>query len=210
MTIFLTVATLHLFAVASPGPDFILISRQSFRYGREVSIWTSFGIAIGILFHAGLSIAGLSILLKQQPDIFWYMKIVASIYIAYLGFVSLFSTSYIQTEGSMQVQRVRVLKSIITGLLTNLLNPKALIFFITVFTIVIDNQISLSLKLLLGIYMSAATFLWFSFVSVLLTNKTTILRFRKVIPWVERTTGLMLLFIAMQLILQQELLKYSL
>ena len=204
METFLTVAALHLFAVASPGPDYILISRQSFRYGREISIWTSVGIALGILFHAGLSIAGLSILLNQEPEIFWYMKIIASIYIAYLGIVSIVSASSVTSGSSAQVNGTRILKSITIGLVTNLLNPKAFIFFITVFTIVIDYQTSLSLKLFLGLYMSIATFLWFSLVSILLTNRKTIQRFKKTIPWVERTTGVMLLFIALQIILQRE------
>ena len=58
MSIFLTVAILHFFAVASPGPDFVLVSRQSLRYGRHVALWTSFGIAVGILFHVSLSLTG--------------------------------------------------------------------------------------------------------------------------------------------------------
>ena len=93
MSIFLTVALLHLFAVASPGPDFVLVSRQSFRYGRMVAIWTSAGIALGILFHVALSLTGLSLLLQNQPDLFWYLKLAAALYIGYLGLASLISNS---------------------------------------------------------------------------------------------------------------------
>ena len=89
MSIFLTVALLHLFAVASPGPDFVLVSRQSFRYGRMIAIWTSAGIALGILFHVALSLTGLSLLLQNQPDLFWYLKLAAALYIGYLGLASL-------------------------------------------------------------------------------------------------------------------------
>ena len=39
MSIFFTVAILHFFAVVSPGPDFVLISRQCLRYGRKVALW---------------------------------------------------------------------------------------------------------------------------------------------------------------------------
>ena len=48
---FLTIAILHLFAVASPGPDFLLVTRQSLKFGRSVAIWSSDGIATGIIFH---------------------------------------------------------------------------------------------------------------------------------------------------------------
>ena len=205
MSIFFTVAILHFFAVASPGPDFVLISRQCLRYGRNVALWTSFGIAIGILFHVALSLTGLTILIQNQPTIFWFLKLLAALYISYLGIISLVSkgSNYLDSE-TANVDK-RELKSISTGFLTNVLNPKALIFFITVFTLVIDPDMTKILKISLGIYMSVATFIWFAFVSILLTNKNATKRFQKLIPWVERITGLLLLLIALQILLQQDL-----
>ena len=95
------------------------------------------------------------------------------------------------------------LKSFITGLLTNVLNPKALIFFITVFTIVITQETNLVIKILLGVYMSVATFIWFVCVSLFLTHKVAINLFHSAVPWIERITGILLLGISIQIILQQ-------
>ena len=53
--------------------------------------------------------------------------------------------------------------------------------------------------------MSVATFIWFAFVSIFLTNENATKRFKKLIPWVERITGLLLLLIALQILLQQDL-----
>ena len=205
MSIFFTVAILHLFAVASPGPDFVLVSRQCLRYGRKVALWTSLGIAIGILFHVSLSITGLSILLQNQPGLFWYLKLLASAYIGYLGIISLFSKNSTQFK-EFKASRIKdELKSITTGFLTNVLNPKALIFFITVFTLVITQETSITLKSLLGVYMSFATFIWFALMSILLTNKGATIKFKKAIPWIEKITGLLLLIIAIQILLQEDL-----
>ena len=118
MSIFLTIAILHFFAVASPGPDFVLVSRQCLRYGRQVALWTSFGIAIGIIFHVGLSLTGLSILLQSQPDLFWYLKLLASIYIGYLGVNSLITKDSNNLKGNSFYQAENELKSITTGFLT--------------------------------------------------------------------------------------------
>ena len=107
----MTVALLHLFAVASPGPDFVLVSRQCFRYGRIVAIWTSLGIAIGILFHVALSVTGLSLLLQNQPDLFWYLKLVAALYIGYLGVVSLIPKELINLQNNSIGESKRNLKS---------------------------------------------------------------------------------------------------
>lgn len=203
MSIFLTIAVLHLFAVASPGPDFILVSRQCLRYGRRIAIWTSLGIAIGILFHVALSLTGLSILLQNQPDLFWYIKLLASLYIGYLGIVSLVSKSSNKLVEDATGQAGNQLRSVTTGLLTNVLNPKALIFFITVFAVAINKETGIFVKSLLGIYMSVATFIWFALVSILLTNKKAFERFKKAIPLLEKVTGFFLLLIAIQILFQQ-------
>jgi len=203
MSIFLTIAVLHLFAVASPGPDFILVSRQCLRYGRRIAIWTSLGIAIGILFHVALSLTGLNILLQNQPDLFWYIKLLASLYIGYLGIVSLVSKSSNKLVEDATGQAGNQLRSVTTGLLTNVLNPKALIFFITVFAVTINKETGIFVKSLLGIYMSVATFIWFALVSILLTNKKAIERFKKAIPLLEKVTGFFLLLIAIQILFQQ-------
>ena len=202
MSIFLTVAILHFFAVASTGPDFILVTRQCMRYGRKVALWTSLGIALGILFHVALSLTGLTILIQNEPLIFGYLKLAASFYIGYLGLVSLFSRSSINLDNNFSNEISKKVKSVSTGFLTNVLNPKAFIFFITVFTLVIDIDTTKVIKIFLGIYMSMATFIWFSLISILITNKNAINRFKKSIPLVERFTGLLLIFIALQIFLQ--------
>ena len=203
MSTFLTVALLHLFAVVSPGPDFVLISRQSFRYGRRIAIWTSVGIAIGILFHVALSLTGLSLLLQNKPDLFWYLKLAAALYIGYLGLASLISRGPINLQNNFADEERRYLKSISTGFLTNALNPKAFIFFITVFTLVINEDTEIFIKSLLGIYMSMATFIWFTFMSILLTNEKATERFENFIPWLEKITGLFLLILAIQIIFRE-------
>jgi threonine/homoserine/homoserine lactone efflux protein len=99
--------------------------------------------------------------------------------------------------------RTKEMKSITTGFLTNVLNPKAFIFFATVFALVIETSTTNLTKIALGVYMSLATFAWFVFISILLTNETANTRFRKFIPWIEKVTGLLLLLIALQILLQE-------
>ena len=98
MSIFLTVALLHFFAVASPGPDFILVVRQCFRYGKRGAIWTSLGISIGILVHVCISLIGIGLILSLKPEILSWLKILASIYISYLGLNSIINASFLNLE----------------------------------------------------------------------------------------------------------------
>ena len=69
---FLTIALAHMFAVASPGPDFALVSRQSIKHGRKVAITTSIGIGFGILFHTMYCILGIDVLVNNNS---WLIRI---------------------------------------------------------------------------------------------------------------------------------------
>lgn len=197
---FLTVASLHLFAVASPGPDFALVIRQCFRYGKRSAIWTSLGISVGILFHVSLSLIGLGLLITYQPSIFNGLKILASLYILYLGVVSIFNKSILDLDKKKKSSTTLYFRSFLSGLITNTLNPKAFLFFITVFTLVISPSTSQILQGIYGLYMALATFLWFAMISIIFTNKSMTYKYVDFLPWIERIMGFILVIISIQIL----------
>ena len=197
---FLTVASLHLFAVASPGPDFALVIRQCFRYGKKSAIWTSLGISVGILFHVSLSLIGLGLLITYQPSIFNGLKILASLYILYLGVVSIFNKSILHLDKKKKSSTTLYLRCFLSGLITNTLNPKAFLFFITVFTLVISPSTSQILQGIYGLYMALATFLWFAMISIIFTNKSMTSKYVYFLPWIERIMGFILVIISIQIL----------
>ena len=197
---FLTVASLHLFAVASPGPDFALVIRQCFRYGKRSAIWTSLGISVGILFHVSLSLIGLGLIITYQPSIFNGLKILASLYILYLGVVSIFNKSILHLDKKKKSSTTLYLRCFLSGLITNTLNPKAFLFFITVFTLVISPSTSQILQGIYGLYMALATFLWFAMISIIFTNKSMTSKYVYFLPWIERIMGFILVIISIQIL----------
>ena len=197
---FLTVASLHLFAVASPGPDFALVIRQCFRYGKKSAIWTSLGISVGILFHVSLSLIGLGLIITYQPSIFNGLKILASLYILYLGVVSIFNKSILHLDKKKKSSTTLYLRCFLSGLITNTLNPKAFLFFITVFTLVISPSTSQILQGIYGLYMSLAPFLWFAMISIIFTNKSMTYKYVDFLPWIERIMGFILVIISIQIL----------
>ena len=197
---FLTVASLHLFAVASPGPDFALVIRQCFRYGKKAAVWASLGISVGILVHVSLSLIGLGLVIAYQPSIFYGLKILASLYIFYLGVVSIFNKSILHLDEKEKSSTTLYLRSFLTGLVTNTLNPKAFLFFITVFTLVISPSTSQLLQSIYGLYMSLATFLWFALISIIFTNESMTSKYVDLLPWIERTVGFILVIISIQIL----------
>ena len=198
---FFTIAIAHLFAVASPGPDFAVVMRQSVRGGTRTGVWTSLGVGSAILLHVTYCLLGVALILSQSPLLFNVMKLIAAGYLFFLGVQSIRASlvSGRQESNSSQEPILSARRAFILGFLTNGLNPKATLFFLALFTVVIDPGTPLSIQVMYGLYLATATFLWFTLLSLVLG----IARVRNVIlklgVWLERAMGLILIFIAVQI-----------
>ena len=197
---FFTIVLLHLFAVASPGPDFLLVTRQSLRFGRTVAIWASAGIATGIIFHSFIAITGVSLLISSNPEFFNWLKMIAAVYIAYLGCLSLFAKPN-PLNNENRKHNENYLGSYVLGLITNILNPKAILFFITLFTVVVNESTTTILLVFYGLYMSISTFIWFTGISYIFSNQVLTKKYENFIPVFEKVIGIILIIIAIQLFL---------
>jgi len=170
------------------------------RFDRTVAIWASAGIATGILFHSFIAITGVTLIISSNPEVFRWLKVLASIYIAYLGYLSIFkSSTSVSDEGKKDNENY--FGSFTLGLITNILNPKAILFFITVFTAVVDASTTRLLLGLYGLYMSITTFIWFTGISYIFSNQGLRDRYKQFIPFFEKGIGIVLIIIAVGLIL---------
>ncbi len=202
MSEFWTIAILHLFAVASPGPDFALITRQSLRFNRKVAIWTSLGIGMGILFHCLLAITGLVLLITSNELFSTILKIIGSTYLLYLGINSVLVTQKRNETEIKERDNLDKFNGFLVGLITNITNVKAILFFVTVFSVVIDTDNSLSL-IFYGAYMALATFLWFAFISYVFTSENFKNKFSSVLKYFEKVIGIILILLSLQIIIFQ-------
>ncbi len=82
---FFLIAAVHLLAVASPGPDFAIILKQSIRYDRRTAVFTSFGIATGILLHVTYSLVGIGLIIASDERLFTALKYIAAGYFCYIA-----------------------------------------------------------------------------------------------------------------------------
>ena len=201
MTEFFTVVVLHMFAVMSPGPDFFLISRQSIRYGRKIALWTAGGIGTGILFHSGLAVTGMLIILSSNDLYLIALKLICSFYLIYLGLNSLLNVSNFDDDIINKDKWTRA-GGFTVGLITNITNIKALLFFISLFGVVLNSTSNSSL-MLYGLYMAVMTFVWFASVSYIFTSYIFKEKFLKFFGVFEKLLGLMLVIIAFQILLTE-------
>ena len=208
---FAKVALAHLLAVASPGPDFAIVLKQSLAHGRRTAIWTSVGIGTAILLHVGYSLLGLGLLLRSSALWFAVAKYAGAGYIAWLGVQSLRAkprSGLGGTEGGAGAARSlgaagvggvgvpREHAAFATGFLTNALNPKATLFFVSLFVMIVSPRTPKLVQAGYGAWMAVATMAWFSLVAVVFTREDVRRRFLSHGHWIDRALGVVFLAFA--------------
>ncbi|MEN8190848.1 MAG: LysE family transporter [Thermodesulfobacteriota bacterium] len=198
---FITIALVHLFAVASPGPDFAIIVRQSLVHGKRTAIWSSFGVGFGILIHTAYSLLGIGLIISQSVMAFTIMKLLGGLYLIYIGFKSLRARPMAGgvLDDKEQVAAPTRRRAFWTGLLTNGLNPKATLFFLSLFTVIIKPETPRSVQAFYGLYMAVATAAWFCGVSLFFGHRKIRQNFQRLGHWLERVTGALLIGLGLRL-----------
>lgn len=195
-TQFLTVAFVHLLAVMSPGPDFAMVTRNSLLYSREAGMYTSMGLALGIVVHVTYCLLGIGILISQSIFLFNLIKYVGAGYLIYIGFKSFKANPRNSTEPeSPKVSRniLTPFDSVKLGFLTNVLNPKATLFFLALFTQVIRPDTTKVVEVIYGVEMVIMTFVWFTIVSMFFSNDLIKAKVTRISHYIERFTGAVLI-----------------
>lgn len=202
---FITIAVVHLLAVVSPGPDFALVVRQSVVFGRKTALWTSVGIGSGIIVHVTFCLLGIGLLISQSVLLFDILKYIAAVYLLYIGYLSLKSRpaqadKFVNGSEARASQSPR--KALMVGFLTNVVgNPKAILFFLFVFSAVIRPGTPILIQAGFGLWMVLATAAWFMCLSLFLTQKAVLSYLYKYAHWVERLMGAVLVALAVKIAL---------
>ncbi|WP_081214982.1 LysE family translocator [Pandoraea pnomenusa] len=83
------VMTITVLAVISPGADFAMVTRSSWRDGRRAGMWVAVGIAAGVQVHVLYTLVGVGILIARVPWMFGVIKWVGAAYLVYIGWRTL-------------------------------------------------------------------------------------------------------------------------
>ena len=197
---FSKIAIAHFLAVASPGPDFAIVLKQSVTHGRRAAIFTSLGIAAAILLHISYSLLGLGLLIRSSPTWFNVVKYLGAAYIAWIGVQALTAKPRrFQEESGPLTRRNDGKKAFGIGFVTNAFNPKATLFFISLFALVVSPSTPKLIQAGYGLWMVAATGAWFCLVSVLFTSLALRRKFLEHGHWIDRVLGVFFLGFAASL-----------
>lgn len=195
LTLFATAAAAHLLAVASPGPDFAVVIRQTLAHGRAAGLRTALGIAAGIIFHVAYALFGLGWLLQKLPLLLDVLRYAGAAFLLWMGSQALRSQPVAASPSAPAPPAAQ--RDFVIGLTTNLLNPKATLFFVALCSALVTTPTPLSLKLALAGWIVITTALWFSLVAITLGHSRIRRGLQAHAHWIDRGMGALLIALAL-------------
>ncbi|MBB6092617.1 RhtB (resistance to homoserine/threonine) family protein [Povalibacter uvarum] len=196
---FAVITVAHLLAAASPGPDFALVTRQSLVHGRRAGLLASIGIALGLSIHIVYSAAGLAAVIAHSVEWMTAIKMLGGGYLIYLGVRGLRATpakcdDRSKPGGEPSSAQAPTLsgsawRQIGGGFLCNAFNPKAPIYFLALFTIVLSPDLPLATLAIYGVWIMVLQWLWFSLVATVFAHNAIRGRLLAMSHWIDRVFG---------------------
>lgn len=200
---FALVALVHLLAVISPGPDFAVVIRNSVSAGHRAGLYTAIGVGSAIFLHVTYSLLGIGLIVSQSVWLFNLLKLVAGAYLLYIGFRALRAQPASADQQVSKQRSMSAAQAFRQGFITNGLNPKATLFFLSLFTVVISHDTPLLVQAGYGVYTAVATGAWFCLVALLFSRDAVRRGFHRMGHWFDRMMGGVLIALGLHLALSQ-------
>lgn len=167
---FFSISLLILLAAISPGPDFAVVTKNSLLYSRKAGLYTALGVSVSLIIHAIYCILGLALIISQSLLAFSIIKYLGAAYLIYIGIKGLSAKrEAVLLEDKRSNKSLRPLSAFYQGLLCNLLNPKAIMFLLAFFTLIVKPGHSLWIEMGYGFEIAVIHMIWFSSLSMMMT-----------------------------------------
>lgn len=197
----LAFAATCLVVIVVPGPDFLLVLRNTVRAGRAGAAWTSAGILLGVFILGTAAALGVTALLETSSAVSTVVRIAGGIYLVWLGIQSLRSWLRLRREHAgalVGVEGNHMVKDVGTyrwscfrqGLATNLLNPKVVAFYLALLPQFTLNPLSpVAAHLVLAGAFWALCLLWYVVLVTFIGKWGTVLQRPTVVRRTEAVAG---------------------
>lgn len=206
MSLFITIAIVQIIALMSPGPDFFFVSQTAVSRSRHEAMAGVAGITLGVAMWAALALLGLQLLLHR---LIWLERMIAicgGLYLCWMGVKMLRGalTKPAQNPTTAPVQVfVGAWRSMRNGLLTNLANPKVVIYFGSIFSAFVGTGVPAATRWGLWALVVAETFLWFSFVAGCFALPVMRRGYLRISRWIDGCAGAVFMLFGLHLIFSQ-------
>ena len=200
----LTLVAVFGLAVLSPGPDFVMAVKNALTHGRKAGVLTAIGLGGGVLVHVTYTLFGIAALIAKSILFFNLLKYFGAAYLIYMGVKALRSQG-VATDPLAQTTHdatpFGTFAALRSGFVTNVLNPKASLFFLALFTQIVHADTPHAVQAVFGITCAVMVMIWFSVVSFVLTTKRLRAQFLRAAKWIDRSCGAVFIALGLKLAL---------
>ncbi len=200
-----TVLVVFTLAIVSPGPNFILVVNRALTSSRQSGIYTAFGVATGSGLFALAGLLGLILIINSLPYFSSLVRLAGGGYLIYLGASMLWTCRRAPggtIESSPGALLVKPRSAYLSGLATNLTNPKAWAFYFSLFTLVVDGYFPLWAKGFLTLAMFMISFGWYATMAMLVSDRRVQRHFLSFQPLFKSILGALLIMFGGRLLLK--------
>lgn len=202
LPLIVSVAFINLVAAISPGPDFVMCVKNSVTYSRKTGIYTGIGIGLGLSVHIAYCMAGIGLVISQSIILFNIIKLLGAFYLIYMGIRTIFAKgSALHIEEGGKAADISAHAAIKSGFLCNVLNPKATMFFLALFAMVIGPGIPRHIVLIASLIMILTAIAWFALVATLFSQNWIRNKFRRFERAIHGVFGGLLLLLGLKVAL---------
>ena len=205
---FLTLALVQLLALMSPGPDFFFISQTAISRSSREALMGVLGVTLGVAVWAGVALLGLNLLLEKMAWLHQLIMLGGGLYLMWMGYQLLRSArrQHLQPQGQ-QVQPEPALakpgRTFLRGLLTNLSNPKVVIYFGSVFSLFVGNDVSSLQRGGIYLLILLETLGWFILVATVFALPWMRRKYQRLAKWLDGAGGVLFTAFGLHLILSR-------
>lgn len=193
---YMEIFLIGILAALSPGPDFVVVMKNSLGMGRKNGMATALGIASALIVHVTYTVLGFTILLEKWPVVFNMIKLFGAVYLLWLGLQGIRSKAHLNELHVGQLPSRSAGQSFREGFLCNVLNPKSALFFLSVFSQFIGHGTPEWMRWIYGGEIIVAVGLWFILLAILISNDYFRDIYRKYMHWFDRGLGVILILFA--------------
>ena len=203
MNLMLTVALVQIVALITPGPNFFFVSQLAASRSRREALAGVLGIALGVAAWAALALLGLQILLDRLAWLQRGIAIAGGAYLCWMGFQMLRAAWKAKPDAAAPVVDVRQSspwRALVRGLATNLANPKAAVYFASIFSAFVGEGMSAATRWGLWAMVTAETFAWFALVAAIFALPAMRRGYVRASRWIDGGAGAIFTLFGLHLI----------
>lgn len=190
LMLFATVALVQLVALMSPGPDFFFISQTAVSRSRREAMAGVLGLTLGVAVWAAVALLGLHLLLMQMKWLHNIITLGGGVYLCWLGWQLLCAARRPAAAPTHTESSVRGMsRTFIRGLLTDLANPKAVIYFGSVFSLFVGDNVGAGARWGIFALIVTETLLCFSLVAVVFALPAVRRQYQRLSRWIDGVAG---------------------